>query len=200
MNNTKTNTSWDAHYISENERWVDGWRGYYSCTKDGQVISYVKDVSRVMKIRFSRKQDHGAVVFQVGDKLEEFSVTRLIYETFVRPLRKDEIVSCKNGNRKDFRLENLEIRTIAQMNADPKRLEKVRQKLYTEIILEREDGEIYYFKGFVAAMKETGISNLTTIIKKAEMAGLDYFKSKGVLYKFIVVRPERWDNYYKNAA
>lgn len=36
----------DPYFISENERWIDGWRGYYSATKDGKVKSYVNDTVR----------------------------------------------------------------------------------------------------------------------------------------------------------
>lgn len=195
----------DLYYISDNERWIDGWRGYYSATKDGKVKSYCGDGVIYMTPSFSEDRScnkYGTVTFRVGDRVEYHHVSRLIYETFVRPLRKDERVVCKNGNRRDLRLDNLEVKSFHEVNADPNRIEKDRAKKYTEILLEREDGQIYCFKGYTNAKEECGISGsrLRKLIRNAEKAGLDYFVCRGMIYKFIVVRTARYANADPNNA
>lgn len=203
MNNTKSNKCWDAHYISENERWIDGWRGYYSATKDGKVKSYCGDVVVYLTPQYTKggsddnQNEWGVVSFAVGyGKYENRALSRVIFETFVRPLADNEFVVCKNGDRKDMRLENLVAKSRREVICDPDRIAKVRQKLQIEILLEREDGMIYCFKGYGNAKEECGISGdyLRILIRDAEKAGLDYFVCRGMKYKFIVVRPARYAN------
>lgn len=205
-NNNKTNKCWDAYYISENERWISGWRGYYSATKDGHVKSYCGNNVVYLTPHYTTggkgdgETEWGTVHFEVGSRNESIKETRalsrVIFETFVRPLADNEVVVCKNGNRKDMRVENLVAKSQRDVVCDPARLAKDRAKKYTEILLEREDGKIYCFNGYTNAMDECGISGgrLRVLIRNAEKAGLDYFVCRGMKYKFIVVRAARYAN------
>lgn len=201
-NNNKTNKCWDAYYISENERWISGWRGYYSATKDGHVKCYKHVDVRYVTPHYSTggrgdgQTEWGIVHFEVGSRVEWRAISRVIFETFIRPLADNEVVVCKNGNRKDMRVENLVAKTQREVMCDPARLAKDRAKKYTEVLLEREDGMIYCFNGYTNAMDECGISGsrLRQLIRNAEKAGLDYFVCRGMKYKFIVVRAARYAN------
>lgn len=196
----------DSLYISENERWVNGWRGYYSVTKAGIVKSYVNDVVIELSINFQKDRnggEYGVVTFWVGTKMEYYHVSRLIYETFVRPLADNERIVCKNGNRRDLRLENLEVQTVTEVNNNPDRIAKDKASKYATILLQPETSdELIEIVGYVNAMDTCGIHGgmLRTKIRQAEREGKSYITYKKTRYEFIVERSARYDNCDPNNA
>lgn len=196
----------DPLYISENERWVAGWRGYYSVTKDGIAKSYVNDTVIELSINFQKDRnggEYGVVTFLVGTKMEYYHVSRLVYETFVRPLEKDERIVCINGNRRDLRLENLEVQTITEVNNNPDRIAKDKASKYATILLQPENSdEVIEIVGYVNAQETCGIHGgiLRTKIRKAEREGKSYITYKKTRYEFIVERSARYDNCDPNNA
>ena len=193
-------------YISENERWVDGWRGYYSVTKDGVAKSYVNDTVIDLSINFQKDRhgtEYGTVTFWVGTRLEYRHVARLVYETFVRPLEKDERIVCINGNRRDLRLENLTVQTITEVNNNPNRIAKDKASKYATILLEPENSDkVIEIVGYVNAQETCGIPGglLRTKIRKAEREGNSFIIYKKTRYEFIVERSARYDNCDPNNA
>lgn len=196
----------DSLYISENERWIAGWRGYYSATTDGKVKSYVNDVVIELSINFQKDRngvEYGTVGFWVGTKMEYYHVSRLVYETFVRPLGNEERIVCKNGNRRDLRLENLEVQTITEVNNNPDRIAKDKASKYAKILLQPENSdEVIFIDGYVNAMDTCGIHGgmLRTKIRKAEKEGQSFITYKKTRYEFIVERSARYDNCDPNNA
>ncbi|MBR5887806.1 MAG: hypothetical protein IKZ07_06310 [Akkermansia sp.] len=196
----------DPHYISENERWVAGWRGYYSVTKDGVPKSYVNDTVIELSINFSKDRNggiYGTVTFGVGTRLEYYHVARLVYETFVRPLAKDERIVCKNGNRRDLRLENLEVKTISEVNNNPNRIAKDKDAKCFFVLIQYEDSDVVIpIKGFVNAKKTCGISGntLRRKIREAEREGKSFIIHKKQRIEFLVERSARYDNCDPNNA
>ncbi len=190
----------DPLYISENERWVAGWRGYYSVTKDGIAKSYVNDTVIELSINFQKDRnggEYGVVTFWVGTKMEYYHVSRLVYETFVRPLEKDERIVCINGNRRDLRLENLTVQTFTEVNNNPDRIAKDKASKYATILLQPENSdEVIEIVGYVNAQETCGIHGgiLRTKIRKAEREGKSYITYKKTRYEFIVERAARYDN------
>ena len=196
----------DPLYISENERWVAGWRGYYSVTKDGIAKSYVNDTVIELSINFQKDRnggEYGVVTFLVGTKMEYYHVSRLVYETFVRPLAKDERIVCINGNRRDLRLENLTVQTVTEVNNNPDRIAKDKASKYATILLQPENSdEVIEIVGYVNAQETCGIHGgiLRTKIRKAEREGKSYITYKKTRYEFIVERSARYDNCDPNNA
>ena len=196
----------DPDYISENERWIAGWRGYYSVTKDGIAKSYVNDSVIELSINFQKDRnggEYGVVTFWVGTKMEYYHVSRLVYETFVRPLEKDERIVCKNGNRRDLRLENLEVQTITEVNNNPARIAKDKASKYATILLQPENSdEVIEIVGYVNAQETCGIPGglLRTRIRKAEREGNSFIIYKKTRYEFIVERSARYANADPNNA
>lgn len=187
-------------YISENERWIAGWRGYYSATTDGKVKSYVNDSVIELSINFQKDKnggEYGVVTFWVGTKMEYYHVSRLVYETFVRPLEKDERIVCINGNRRDLRLENLTVQTVTEVNNNPNRIAKDKASKYATILLQPENSdEVIEIVGYVNAMATCGIHGgmLRTKIRQAEREGKSYITYKKTRYEFVVERSARYDN------
>ena len=196
----------DPDYISENERWIAGWRGYYSVTKDGIAKSYVNDSVIELSINFQKDRnggEYGVVTFWVGTKMAYYHVSRLVYETFVRPLEKDERIVCKNGNRRDLRLENLEVQTITEVNNNPARIAKDKASKYATILLQPENSdEVIEIVGYVNAQETCGIPGglLRTRIRKAEREGNSFIIYKKTRYEFIVERSARYANADPNNA
>ena len=196
----------DPYYISENERWIAGWRGYYSATTDGKVKSYVNDTVIELSINFQKDRcgsEYGVVTFWVGTKMEYYHVSRLVYETFVRPLEKDERVVCLNGNRRDLRLENLTVQTITEVNNNPDRIAKDKASKYAKILLQPENSdEVIFIDGYVNAMDTCGMNGgiLRTKIRKAEKEGQSFITYKKTRYEFLVERSARYDNCDPNNA
>ena len=196
----------DSLYISENERWIDGWRGYYSVTKDGKVKSYVNDTVIEMSINFQKDRsggEYGTVGFWVGTKEHDYHVSRLVYETFVRPLEKDERIVWINGNRRDLRLENLTVQTVTEVNNNPARIAKDKASKYATILLQPENSdEVIEIVGYVNAQETCGIPGglLRTRIRKAEREGNSFIIYKKTRYEFIVERSARYDNCDPNNA
>lgn len=196
----------DTDYISENERWVDGWRGYYSVTKEGVAKSYVNDTVIELSTHFSEDRNgtvYGTVTFWVGTRLEYYHVSRLVYETFVRPLEKDERIVCINGNRRDLRLENLTVQTVTEVNNNPDRIAKDKSSKYAKILLKPKNSlEAIEIVGFANAMDTCGISGVTLRrkIRQAEREGKSYITYKKTRYEFKVKRSARYDNCDPNNA
>ena len=196
----------DHLYISENERWIKGWRGYYSATTDGKVKSYVNDTVIEMSINFQKDRngvEYGTVGFGVGTKEHDYHVSRLVYETFVRPLEKDERIVCINGNRRDLRLENLEVQTITEVNNNPDRIAKDKASKYAKILLQPENSdEVIFIDGYVNAQETCGMNGgmLRTKIRQAEREGNSFITYKKTRYEFIVERSARYDNCDPNNA
>ena len=196
----------DSLYISENERWIDGWRGYYSVTKDGKVKSYVNDTVIEMSINFQKDRsggEYGTVGFWVGTKEHDYHVSRLVYETFVRPLSDNERIVCINGNRRDLRLENLTVQTVTEVNNNPARIAKDKASKYATILLQPENSdEVIEIVGYVNAQETCGIPGglLRTRIRKAEREGNSFIIYKKTRYEFIVERSARYDNCDPNNA
>ena len=196
----------DPLYISENERWIKGWRGYYSVTKAGIVKSYVNDSVIELSINFQKDRnggEYGVVTFWVGTKMEYYHVSRLMYETFVRPLADNERIVCKNGNRRDLRLENLEVQTVTEVNNNPDRIAKDKASKYATILLQPENSdEVIFIDGYVNAMDTCGIHGgiLRKKIRQAEREGKSYITYKKTRYEFIVERSARYDNCDPNNA
>ena len=202
----KEKIMFDPLYISENERWIAGWRGYYSATTDGKVKSYVNDVVIELSINFQKDRnggEYGVVTFWVGTKMEYYHVSRLVYETFVRPLGNEERIVCKNGNRRDLRLENLEVQTITEVNNNPDRIAKDKASKYATILLQPENSdEVIEIVGYVNAQETCGIHGgmLRTKIRKAEKEGQSFITYKKTRYDFKVKRSARYDNCDPNNA
>ena len=196
----------DSNYISDNERWIDGWHGYYSVTKDGKVKSYVNDTVIEMSINFQKDRsggEYGTVGFWVGTKEHDYHVSRLVYETFVRPLSDNERIVCINGNRRDLRLENLEVQTITEVNNNPARIAKDKASKYTKILLKPENlDKAIEIVGYVNAMDTCGISGVTLRrkIRQAEREGKSFIIYKNTRYEFKVKRSPRYDNCDPNNA
>ena len=196
----------DTNYISENERWVDGWRGYYSVTKEGVAKSYVNDTVIDLSINFQKDRhgtEYGTVTFWVGTRLEYRHVARLVYETFVRPLGNDERIVCKNGNRRDLRLENLTVQTITEVNNNPERIAKDKASKYATILLQPENSDkVIEIVGFVNAQESCEIPGVTLRrkIRQAERDGNSFIIYKKTQYEFIVERSARYDNCDPNNA
>lgn len=196
----------DPNYISDNERWIDGWHGYYSVTKDGKVKSYVNDTVIEMSINFQKDRsggEYGTVGFWVGTKEHDYHVSRLVYETFVRPLGKDERIVCINGNRRDLRLENLTVQSVTEVNNNPDRIAKDKASKYATILLQPETSdELIEIVGYVNAQETCGIPGglLRTKIRKAEREGNSFIIYKKTRYEFIVERSARYDNCDPNNA
>lgn len=141
--------------------------------------------------------EYGTVTFWVGSKQEYYHVSRLIYETFVRPLADNERIVCKNGNRRDLRLENLEVKTCYELVTDPARVAKDKAKKYATILLQRENSDkVIEVVGFVNAMATCGIPGgmLRTRIRKAEREGKSFIIYKNERIEFCVERAARYDN------
>ena len=196
----------DPLYISENERWIAGWRGYYSATTDGKVKSYVNDTVIELSINFPKDRhggEYGVVTFSVGTKMEYYHVSRLVYETFVRPLDKDERIVCINGNRRDLRLENLTVQTVTEVNNNPVRIAKDKASKYATILLQPENSdEVIEIVGYVNAQETCGMRGgmLRTKIRQAEREGKSYITYKKTRYEFIVERSARYENCDPNNA
>ena len=196
----------DPHYIADNERWVDGWRGYYSITKAGVAKSYVNDTVIDLTTHFSEDRNgtvYGTVTFWVGTRLEYRHVARLVYETFVRPLGKNERIVCINGDRRDLRLENLTVKTITEVNNNPDRIAKDKAAKYAKILLQPENSdEVIFIDGYVNAMATCGMRGgmLRTKIRQAEREGKSYITYKKTRYEFVVERSARYDNADPNNA
>lgn len=196
----------DTNYISENERWVDGWHGYYSITKAGVAKSYVNDTVIELSTHFSEDRNgtvYGTVTFWVGTRLEYYHVSRLVYETFIRPLAKDERIVCINGNRRDLRLENLTVQTVTEVNNNPDRIAKDKASKYATILLEPENSDkVIEIVGYVNAQETCGIHGgiLRTKIRKAEREGKSFIIYKKTRYDFKVKRSARYDNCDPNNA
>lgn len=196
----------DINYISDNERWVDGWRGYYSITKAGVAKSYVNDTVIDLTTNFSEDRNgtvYGTVTFWVGTRLEYRHVARLVYETFVRPLGKNERIVCINGDRRDLRLENLTVKTITEVNNNPERIAKDKAAKYATILLQPENSdEVIEIVGYVNAMATCGIPGkmLRTKIRQAEREGKSYITYKKTRYEFVVERSARYANADPNNA
>lgn len=196
----------DPNYISENERWIAGWRGYYSVTKDGKVKNYKHDVVTEVAHHISpdsNGQDYVTVTLELYYEQENFSVSRLVYETFVRPLDKDERIVCINGNRRDLRLENLKVQTVTEVNNNPNRIAKDKAAKYATILLQPENSdEVIEIVGYVNAQETCGIHGgmLRTKIRQAEREGKSYITYKKTRYEFIVERSARYDNCDPNNA
>mgnify|MGYP003287255164 CR=1 FL=1 len=196
----------DPLYISDNERWVAGWRGYYSVTKDGVPKSYVNDTVIELSIHFSKDGnggEYGTVTFGVGTQQDTYSVSRLVYETFVRPLAKDERIVCKNGNRRDLRLENLEVKTISEVNNNPERIAKDKASKCFFVLIQYEDSDVVIpIIGFVNAKETCGISGntLRRKIREAEREGKSFIIHKKQRIEFLVERSARYDNCDPNNA
>ena len=205
-NQNKEKIMFDINYISENERWVNGWHGYYSITKAGVAKSYVNDTVIDLSINFQKDRhgtEYGTVTFWVGTRLEYRHVARLVYETFVRPLEKDERIVCINGNRRDLRLENLTVQTVTEVNNNPARIAKDKASKYATILLQPENSdEVIEIVGFVNAQETCGIPGglLRTRIRKAEREGNSFIIYKKTRYEFIVERAARYDNCDPNNA
>ena len=196
----------DTDYISENERWVNGWHGYYSITKAGVAKSYVNDTVIDLSINFQKDRhgtEYGTVTFWVGTRLEYRHVARLVYETFVRPLAKDERIVCINGNRRDLRLENLTVQTVTEVNNNPDRIAKDKASKYATIQLQPENSDkAIEIVGYVNAMDTCGISGVTLRrkIRQAEKEGLSFIIYKKTRYEFKVKRSPRYANADPNNA
>lgn len=190
----------DPLYISENERWIAGWRGYYSVTKGAVVKNHKHDVIMEVAHHYSldtNGQDYVTVTLGLNYEHEHFSVSRLVYETFVRPLEKYERIVCINGNRRDLRLENLTVQTVTEVNNNPDRIAKDRAKKYATILLQPENSDkVIEIVGYVNAMATCGISGelLRTRIRKAEREGNSFIIYKKERIDFLVERAARYDN------
>jgi len=196
----------DINYIADDERWVDGWRGYYSITKAGVAKSYVNDTVIDLTTNFSEDKhgtEYGTVTFWVGTRIEYYHMARLVYETFVRPLAKNERIVCINGDRRDLRLENLTVKTITEVNNNPERIAKDKAAKYAKILLQSENSdEVIFIDGYVNAMATCGIHGgmLRTKIRKAEKEGQSFITYKKTRYEFIVERSARYNNADPNNA
>lgn len=196
----------DINYIADDERWVDGWRGYYSITKAGVAKSYVNDTVINLTTHFCEDRhgsEYGTVTFWVGKKLEYYHVSRLVYETFVRPLGNHERIVCINGDRRDLRLENLTVKTITEVNNNPDRIAKDKAAKYAKILLQPENSdEVIEIVGYVNAMDTCGIPGvlLRRKIRQAEREGKSYITYKKTRYEFVVERSARYDNCDPNNA
>ena len=168
--------------------------------------SYVNDTVIELSINFPKDRhggEYGVVTFWVGTKIEYYHVSRLVYETFVRPLGKDERIVCINGNRRDLRLENLTVQTVTEVNNNPDRIAKDKASKYATILLQPENSdEVIEIVGYVNAQETCGIPGglLRTRIRKAEREGNSFIIYKKTRYEFIVERSARYDNCDPNNA
>ena len=168
--------------------------------------SYVNDTVIELSINFQKDRnggEYGVVTFLVGTKMEYYHVSRLVYETFVRPLAKDERIVCINGNRRDLRLENLTVQTITEVNNNPDRIAKDKASKYATILLQPENSdEVIEIVGYVNAQETCGIHGgiLRRKIRQAEREGKSYITHKKTRYEFIVERSARYDNCDPNNA
>lgn len=169
----------DPYFISENERWIKGWRGYYSITRNAIVYSYhnnSKTVRENVPNPRTKNVFRAHVNCSYNNNQESVSVAKAMYEAFVRPLADDETLIPINGDIDDLRLENMM----------PVNLLTVSYR--KEYLLENiNTGELICFAGYDAA-KEYGLNgrSICTKICNALSCGKDYFTLNKNIYRFLV--------------
>ena len=112
------------------ELWKDilGLNGLYQVSNKGQVRRLLKSGQYHTTFGATVNKGYKIVVFMKnGVKFKRAFVHRLVAETFVRPLKENEIVHHINHIRTDNRLQNLQIMTKEEHDRD---LVKIQNKIY----------------------------------------------------------------------
>ena len=162
-------------YISENEKWIPGYRNFYSCTRDGKIFTHHHGKYEELKISYIYNKDTISthICLSRNGISKGVSAQRIVYETWVRPLADNEFVKIKNGDPSDLRIENLEV---------------CQSKHFFQVLIEDPiTKELLYFEGNKNCKQVTGFSGTTIYakIREALDMGLDYFMYKCHRYEFI---------------
>jgi hypothetical protein len=99
------------------EKWIEGYENKYRATINGNIISYICDLPRVLKPK-STNSGYLAVVLRKNNKSKMFLVHRLIAETFIDNTYNKSYVNHKDGNRLNNCVYNLEWCTASENSQD----------------------------------------------------------------------------------
>ena len=180
-----------AYYLEANEKWVKGYQRYYSVTDMGDFIShhYGSKEIRIINYRALKNGAFGATVgCSYNGRSKVINVAMAIYEAFVRPLKKGEILMPINGDVTDLRLENIMPMTDVPKEKTLCMSSGQRGRRPKEYVLEnRTTGKLMYFCGLAnAAQHDLNPSTLSSLISKATADGKNYFTLHKDDYCFLV--------------
>lgn len=168
--------------LGSNEKWVIGFRNYYSVTDDFRVFSHKSGDYYEMSERCNERVN--PFVYKVtlrgkrSDKVK--TIATIVYEAFVRPLEDNEKIVAANGDEDDVRIENLLVveksrggfRSLIPVDDDSKFL------IYSE---KYPNG--VYFEGMKNSKAAIGIAPNT--FYRLITASVETFIHKGHKYHYI---------------
>lgn len=163
---------------------VNGYEGYYQISNLGRLYSFPRERTKG-GYHYGRKTNVGYLRFgfHKDGNCTEVLMHNLVWETFVCQIPKGYVVHHKNHNKKDNRLENLELLTReehSKMHLEEsmeKFIEGRGKKLSKTVLQYTMDGKfVAEYESTVDACKKTGInhSNISRCCN-----GIKHYKSAG---------------------
>lgn len=173
----------------ENERYIKGYEGKYSVTRDGKVISYFnKNKPRVLKTTLNHK---GYKMVRLGRKKNK-AVHRAVAETWIPNPNNMETVNHKDENKLNNNVENLEwMSTVDNLNYGNRNsnarntLIKNNHSIPTKVVFDDKNKETLFFDSFSSTSKYLGIDK-STLYRKFKETTENYIrveKIKVSIYK-----------------
>ena len=153
----------------KNERYIKGYEGRYSVTRDGRIISYFnKNKLRVLKTTLNHK---GYKMVRLGRKKNK-AVHRAVAETWIPNPHNLETVNHKDENKLNNNVENLEWMSTRDNINYGNRNSNARATLVmnnhsnpTKVVFDDKNKETLFFDSLSSTTKYLGI-HYNTIYRK----------------------------------
>lgn len=163
----------------ENERYIKGYEGKYSVTRDGKVISYFnKNKPRVLKTTLNHK---GYKMVRLGRKKNK-AVHRAVAETWIPNPNNMETVNHKDENKLNNNVENLEWMSRLDNNNYGNHNSNVRNALImnshstpTKVVFDDKNKDPLFFDSFASTTEYLGIGN-STLYRKFKETSENYIR------------------------
>ena len=95
--------------LKANHKWIKEFEDEYSCDVFGNFISYKKPGNPQPLKLIAQKSGYLVINIYKDKKRRTLLAHRLLWETFVGPIPKDNWVCFKDGRKNNIRLENLKL-------------------------------------------------------------------------------------------
>ena len=163
----------------KNERYIKGYEGIYSVTRDGRVISYVnKNNPRVLKTTLNQK---GYKMVRLGRNKNK-AVHRAVAETWIPNLNNLETVNHKDENKLNNNVGNLEWMSRADNNNYGNHNSNARNALImnnhsipTKVVFDDKNKETLFFDSFASTTEYLCIGN-STLYRKFKETSENYIR------------------------
>ena len=97
--------------MTTQEKWVPvvGFETSHKVSDSGRIASIDRGGKKGRELKHDYTRGHASIYLCMQGERKRFSVSRLVAESFLRPLKPDEIVYPRDGNGKNVCAENLVI-------------------------------------------------------------------------------------------